>query len=98
MRRRAPLGLGEVLGEALAGVAPETLLARVQALWSGVAGPAIAAEATPIGEREGTVTVGCASAVWAQELDLLGPDLRERLNGALGAPAVRRLRFVVKAP
>ena len=34
----------------------------------------------------------CSSAVWAQELDLMGPELVERLNDALGVPAVRSLR------
>ncbi len=51
-------------------------------------------------ERAGTVTIGCRSSVWAQELALLENDLVERLNGALGAPreapAVTALRFVVK--
>ena len=43
-------------------------------------------------ERDGEVTVACASAVWAQELDLLSERVVERLNEALGRPAVRRLR------
>ena len=58
----------------------------------------MAAEASPTSERGGVVTVTCRSAVWAQELDLLGRDLTTRLNAALeegeGAPEVRRLRFV----
>jgi hypothetical protein len=57
-------------------------------------------EAEPVSERAGTVTVACRSAVWAQELSMLAPDLCERLNGALEAPAdtpaVRELRFVVR--
>jgi predicted nucleic acid-binding Zn ribbon protein len=97
-RRRAPSSIGDVLREALAGAAPDTVLARVQAAWPAVAGPAIAAEATPASEREGTVTVECSGAVWAQELDLLGPDLLARLNGVVKGDRVRRLRFVVKAP
>ena len=47
-------------------------------------------------EPAGTVGVACSSAVWAQELELLAPDLPERLNAALGggggAP-VKALRF-----
>jgi len=46
------------------------------------------------------VTVACHSATWAQELDLLGPELLERLNAALaeaGSPAVARLRFTADA-
>ena len=97
-RRRAPSPLGDVLAEAIAGSAPDTPLARVQAVWPKAAGAAIAAEATPASEREGTVTVECSGAVWAQELELLSGDLTARLNEAIGGPAVRRLRFVVKTP
>jgi predicted nucleic acid-binding Zn ribbon protein len=56
----------------------------VQACWPAAVGPAIAAEAEPVGERGGVLTVACRSAVWAQELQLLGPDLLGRLNEALG--------------
>lgn len=97
-RRRAPSPMSDVLREAVAGVAPDTLLARVQAAWPEVAGAAIAAEATPSGEREGTVTMACSGSVWAQELELLAPDLVRRLNATLRGAEVRRLRFVVKAP
>jgi predicted nucleic acid-binding Zn ribbon protein len=48
------------------------------------------AEFTP--EREGVLVVSCEAAVWAQELDLMGPELVSRINGALGAEAVRSLR------
>ena len=97
-RRRAPAPLADVLRQAVAGAAPDTLLARVQAAWPEVAGRVIAAEASPSEEREGTVTVACSGSVWAQELELLGPDLLGRLNAALRGAEVRRLRFVVKAP
>ena len=52
----------------------------------------MAAQAEPTGERDGVVTVTCSSAVWAQELDLMAPDLVERLNAALGGAPVRALR------
>jgi hypothetical protein len=61
----------------------------------------VAAEAQPVSEREGVITVACSSAVWAQELALLAGDLREGLNTALGdgdeAARVRELRFVVRS-
>jgi predicted nucleic acid-binding Zn ribbon protein len=43
------------------------------------------------------VTVACRSAVWAQELELLGSDLSDRLNAALPSPEVAGLRFVVRS-
>ena len=98
MRRRAPEPFADVLREAVAGAAPDTLLARVQALWADVAGPAIAAESGPSAEREGVVTVDCSGAIWAQELTLLAPDLVGRLNARLEGMQVRSLRFKVKTP
>jgi predicted nucleic acid-binding Zn ribbon protein len=73
-------------------LAPATLLAEVQRHWPIVAGEAVAGEAAPSAERDGVVTISCSSAVWAQELDLLSGELVERLNLALGRPAVRGLR------
>jgi predicted nucleic acid-binding Zn ribbon protein len=73
-------------------LAPATLLAEVQRAWPAAAGDAFARACEPVSERDGTVVVTCSSAVWAQELDLLAEPVLERLNGALGRPAVKRLR------
>jgi predicted nucleic acid-binding Zn ribbon protein len=102
VRRLAPRRLGAALAELSEQLAPATTLARVQARWPDAAGAAIAEEAEPVSERDGVVTIACRSAVWAQELDLLGPDLVGRLNEALGEPSaggpVRGLRAVVGDP
>ena len=62
----------------------------------------MAEESAPVSERQGTVTVACRSAVWAQELELLAGDLTDRLNARIGAAAagarVTALRFVVRDP
>jgi predicted nucleic acid-binding Zn ribbon protein len=68
------------------------VLAEVQRAWSQAAGEAFAHATEPVAERDGVVTVACASAVWAQELDLLSERVVEALNEAIGRPAVRRLR------
>jgi predicted nucleic acid-binding Zn ribbon protein len=73
-------------------LAPATTLARVQELWERTTGPAIAANAIPTAERDGVLTVRCAAAVWAQELDLMAVDLLPRLNAALGGQVIRELR------
>ncbi len=102
MRRTAPRRLGIALAELSDRLAPATTLARVQARWPDAVGPAVAEEAEPVSERDGLVTVACRSAVWAQELDLLGRDLVARLNQELGgdgaAGPVRGLRTVVGDP
>ena len=103
MRRTAPRRLGLALAEVSSRLAPATTLAQVQARWSDTVGAAIAAEAEPVSERDGLVTVACRSAVWAQELDLLAPELVARLNASLAGNgrtggAVRGLRAVVADP
>jgi predicted nucleic acid-binding Zn ribbon protein len=82
-RRRAPRRLGAALVPATRRSRPKTRLAAVQEVWPGVAGDAVAAEASPVAERDGTVTIACRSATWAQELDLLQSELLERLNAGL---------------
>ena len=98
MRRPGPRPLAAALGQTLERAAPATLLARVQAAWADAVGEAVAAEAEPVSERGGTVTVACRSAVWANELELMAPEVLARLNGALGDPVggpVEGLRFRV---
>jgi predicted nucleic acid-binding Zn ribbon protein len=73
-------------------LAPETLLAEVQRVWSATVGPAIAAEARPSAEHAGVLTVSCSASVWAQELDLMAPVILERLNPALRRGRIERLR------
>jgi predicted nucleic acid-binding Zn ribbon protein len=94
MRRLAPRPLSNALDGALPAIAPATLLAQVQAAWSEVAGARLAEAAAPVSERDGVVTVACESGMWAQELELLGPDLLSGLEAALGARSVTKLRFV----
>jgi hypothetical protein len=38
------------------------------------------------------LTVRCEAAVWAQELELIAPELIPRLNAALGGEDIRELR------
>ena len=64
----------------------------MQEVWERAAGPAIAAAARPSAERAGVLTVACEAAVWAQELELMAPELIARLNAALGAEAISELR------
>ena len=99
MRRESPRRNPRPIGGAIAAfadrLAPATPLSEIQRVWEAAVGPAIVAQAQPTAERGGVVTVTCATAVWAQELDLMSPDIIARLNAAL-APStgveVRSLR------
>jgi predicted nucleic acid-binding Zn ribbon protein len=96
--RRSPRSLELALGALREGLAPDSLLADVQSVWSGAVGSSIAEHAQPVSERGGVVTVSCSASVWAHELDLLGPTLLERLNQELGDPRITRLRCVATPP
>ena len=92
--RRSPRPVGIALDDVRNELAPRTLLAEAQRAWRGAVGDAIAAEAQPTAERGGVLTISCSASVWAQELDLMGPEIVERLNGLLETGSVTRLRCV----
>ena len=92
-RRRAPAAAAGAITALVEGLAPASGLAALQRVWPGTVGELVAAQAHPSSERDGVVTVTCSSAVWAQELTLMAPDLAGRLNAALGSEFVRDLRF-----
>ena len=75
--------------------APRTDLAAAQAVWPEVVGAAIAAAAEPISERDGVLTVRCASATWAQELSLMEAELLGRLRERLGDDCPESLKLLV---
>ena len=92
---RRPKPLADALREVRTRVEPETPLGAVQGAWVEAVGEEIARHARPVAERDGTVTVACDAATWAQELDLLQSELLGRLRERLGEGAPERLRFVV---
>jgi predicted nucleic acid-binding Zn ribbon protein len=96
-RRRAPRPAAGAFKAALQRVAPQTPLAAIQAAWTHAVGEQLAAAATPVSERDGTLTIECADAVWAQELDLMQDALIERLKEQVGEQAPRSLRFRVNS-
>jgi predicted nucleic acid-binding Zn ribbon protein len=93
VRRRGPRPVAFALEGFTSALAPATLLAEVQRAWPEAAGSTFAPHADPVSERDGVVIVACSEAVWAQELDLMSELVLDRLNAALGRPAVRRLRI-----
>ena len=96
--RRSPRPLGFALDSLRDQLAPETLLAEVQRVWHGTVGGVISTEAKPTAERAGVLTVACSASVWAQELDLIAPEIIERLNPRLSSGQIVRLRCVAGAP
>src|SRR5438045_6725160 len=96
--RRAPRPMAPAFGHLADELAPATVLADVQRAWPAVVGTAIADQARPTAERGGVLTISCSASVWAQELDLMGPQIVARLNRALPRASVQRLRCVAAGP
>lgn len=96
-----PRRLADALSAYRSEAAPLTLLAAVQQAWPQAAGAGIAAQAEPVAERDGVVTVACHSATWAQELDLMQDRLlgvlREALEAIGTGTELRGLRFSADA-
>lgn len=92
MTRRAPRPVAFALEQLTQTLAPATPLAAVQRVWEQVVGAGVAAQASPTALRAGVLTVACRASVWAQELELMGPEVVARLNAQLGSEEVVRLR------
>jgi predicted nucleic acid-binding Zn ribbon protein len=92
-RRRAPRRAATAFRAARDRVAPRTGLAAAQAAWATTVGEQLAAVATPVSERAGTLTIECVDSVWVQELDLMQEQLLGRLRDELGELAPSALKF-----
>ncbi len=101
--RSSPRSLGAALHALRQRTEPRTPLAAVQGVWAAAVGEAVAAQAEPVAERDGVVTVACRSSTWAQELDLLQIELLDAVNARLGGGdgdgdrrVVAQLRFTAR--
>ncbi len=92
MRRRTPVPVAGAVDALARRLRPATPLGAVQGVWAQAVGPALARHAEPVAEREGTLTVLCASGAWAQEVELMGPALVDAVNRALGEERLKAVR------
>ena len=92
-RRRAPRSLAFAVERVAAGLEPAATIARVQGCWADAVGEQVAKVAQPVSERDGAVTVACESSLWANELQMMAPDLLAKLNAALPDRELGELRF-----
>jgi predicted nucleic acid-binding Zn ribbon protein len=98
VRRRAPRPIATALAGLTASLEPASVLAAVQAVWTATVGDAVAAHCTPVAEHAGVLEVVCDESVWAAELELMGPELADRLSAALHRPAITALRCRTDRP
>ena len=95
--RREPVAVGDRLGKYRPGTAAlGSELAQLQAAWREVVGRQAAANSIVVRRsRAGVVSIACATAGWAQELDVRRDLFRDRLAGAVPGTTVTGVRFVV---
>ena len=101
--RRRPPGSGDhVLGDALEaflrtqGHGRAIVLARVSSAWPDVVGADVAAHASPVRLREGTLVVAVDHAGWATQLDFLAEQILDRLAHVVGPGLVERLEATLR--
>jgi len=80
------------------GISRRTREAQALLLWSEVVGQPLAAETEALRLRGTTLWVRTSSTALAHQLHLEKPQLLTRLNEAIGAPAVRDIRFLQGLP
>ena len=87
--------LGEALPRALKslGISRRTREAQALWLWPQVIGPHLAGESRALRLSGGTLLVSASSSALAHQLHLERTMWIERLNEAIGATAVREIRF-----
>ena len=86
---KTPAGINELLCELLARQGMEEKLEeyRVWLVWEACVGPQIAAQARPLRLRDGILEVRVSQPVWMQQLQLLKPQLLNKINQRLeGSP------------
>jgi predicted nucleic acid-binding Zn ribbon protein len=95
-RRRYPQQIGGALQSILARIDREGHfeIVRLVRLWPEVVGDAIARRTEVTGLKFHTAVVKVSGAMWIQELNLMKPQILERLRTTMGNDAVRDLRFV----
>jgi predicted nucleic acid-binding Zn ribbon protein len=70
-----------------------TAEATVLGAWDTVVGPDVAAHCTPVGLREGELTLQAESTAWATQLRLLTPSILGKISDQLGSGLVTKLRI-----
>lgn len=88
--------MSELMPRMIDDLRPQTALARVQSAWRAAAGGTLAKWAEPVSERAGVVTFACTDSMVAHELEMMRPQLLERLAEELPEAPPRELRFVIR--
>jgi len=64
---------------------------RIFSEWDRIVGPAIGRHARPVALRGNKLTLVVDSPAWMQQLSLMKPEIRDKLNHGLGRESVREI-------
>ena len=73
---------------------PQAALAWLASAWPEIAGRTLSAHARPVHCAEVRLDLAVDGQPWQAEIERLAPALRERINGAWGAPLVREVKCI----
>src|SRR6202789_1026442 len=95
-RHKAPEQIGAAMQPLLDRIDREGHFAivRLAKAWPEIVGETIARRTEIVSLKFHTAVVKVSGAMWIQELNLMKPQILERLRSAMGNDAVRDLRFV----
>jgi predicted nucleic acid-binding Zn ribbon protein len=92
-RSPEPERMSRALDQFKRSFSPRTPLAEAQSVWPTVVGERIAGVTEVVEEVEGVLHVECRDAVWSQELALMEPGIRQKLDAEMGSRGPREIRF-----
>lgn len=75
------------------GIKKQLKKASVMNDWPEIVGPKISAETNPEHVRGTILFVNCSSPVWAQQLELLKPEIMKKVRSAVGPGIIMDIRF-----
>ena len=95
-RRKYPQQIGGTLQDVLSRLDHEGHfeIVRLVRFWPDVVGEMIARRTEIVGLKFHTAVVKVSGAMWIQELNLMKPQILERVRARMGNDTVRDLRFV----
>lgn len=95
-KKRRPQAIAEILKQCVISSKDSSILSLLDLVqrWSTIAGKKIAEQAAPVRLRHGTLILQVRSSVWAQELQMMTPQLLAVVQKECPHLKIEKLRFV----
>jgi len=92
---KRPKPVGSILAETLKGMEIDVPLKAysIWGAWKGIVGEPVALQTQPHAIRNRILFIDVSHSTWIQQLQFLKSTLLEKINGFLGEPLIRDIRF-----